>query len=217
MERDVKRISVFVAISLAVLLSGCTEKGKDAVQTSQQPADPHAGLDVAGGAPTGSVAPVIVGGNRGTIKQILQAGSYTYVEVDMAGRSVWLASNHAEVKVGQAIAWKEGAVMRNFNSKILNRQFEAVMFVSAFLPADAQLQPAGKTGVVRSTLISAGYSYLEVDSEEGPQWLALPTKSFKVGDRIRWVGGSLMQNFHSSSLNRDFDRIWFITSAEVIG
>lgn len=175
--------------------------------------DPHAGLNMRlTQAPTGAGSPRLRGGGTGRVKQVLQAGNYTYVEVDTGKASLWMASNPSKVKTGDKIAWRDGAIMHNFHSKALKRDFKQIMFVSEFVSPN--LLPKPKGGVVLSRQDAAGYTYLEIDTGNGREWVALPTTNVNVGEKVHWLGGSRMHDFHSSSLNRDFDSIWFINRLE---
>lgn len=180
-------------------------------QAAAPAADPHAGIP--GYKPAGNSAPPqILAGNQGQIKFVQQAGGYTYAEVATDQGPVWIAANRSAVEVGQQVSWRDGAIMRNFHSKALDRSFPEIIFISSFITQGGA--GGGAQGRVISSSQSAGYSYLEVATETGTVWLALPAMRIENGDRIRWIGGSEMQNFHSKSLGKTFDSIWFISSAE---
>lgn len=67
----------------------------------------------------------------------------------------------------------------------------------------------GNSGVVKTTANAGGYSYVEVQQGSGTIWVAAPETQVKVGDKVSWDGGSVMQNFTARSLNRTFDQIVF--------
>lgn len=82
----------------------------------------------------------------GKIVQILQAGGYTYAEVDAGGQKIWIAGGPLQVKEGDSVQWGQFALMRNFASKSLNRTFEQILFVDSWGPvggAAAQVAPHG--------------------------------------------------------------------------
>lgn len=70
-------------------------------------------------------------GNRGQVLSSIQVTGYTYIEVRTDGRTLWLAGDQVEVVEGEVITWDQSTVMRNFQSKTLNRTFDEVIFVSA--------------------------------------------------------------------------------------
>ncbi|WP_275097253.1 hypothetical protein [Sedimenticola hydrogenitrophicus] len=178
-------------------------------QAASPTANPHAGIP--GYKATGdSAQPQILVGNQGQVKFVQQAGGYTYAEVTTDLGPVWVAANRSAVEVGQQVSWRDGAVMRNFHSKALDRSFPEIIFISSFITESGD----GVQGKVISSSQSAGYSYLEVETDSGTVWLALPAMRIENGDRIRWIGGAEMQNFHSKTLDKTFDAIWFISSAE---
>lgn len=70
------------------------------------------------------------------------------------------------------------------------------------------------SGTVAETIPAAGYVYIHVNGSEGDQWLAAPSTELKNGANIKWADGMLMQNFHSKTLNRTFDKIFFVQAVE---
>lgn len=158
-------------------------------------------------------------GNKGQVLSVIQVPGYTYVEVRNNGRSLWLAGNPVEIEEGEVISWSDAAMMRNFQSKTLDRTFEELMFVSAiYKGADGAPQPVANqhSGIVKSTENAAGYTYIQCETDAGQVvWLATPETSMEVGKRISWQRGSTMTNFTSSSLNRTFDEILFVQGISV--
>lgn len=192
-----------------------------------------------------SVATVAVVPNTGKVLQTLQAGGYTYAEVDTGGgQKVWIAGGLIQVQAGDSVQWGDYAVMQNFTSKSLGRTFEQILFVNSWAPvggAAAQVAPhgsmpanqaapasaapsgqladAGSTanqGEVKSVTAAGGYTYLEVNQGGTVVWLAAPETPVKAGDKVRWDGGSVMQNFTAKSLGRTFDSIIFASKVVLV-
>lgn len=214
---------LYPAIILGVVLasSGCNDPGQTEAsapaavpQAAASQEDPHANM-TSRDAPTGQDGTMMAGSNQGAVVQVIDAGSYTYVEVNTGAGNVWVAGNKTDVKVGDKVAWKDGAVMRNFTSKVLNRQFESVMFVSALISPDAL--PKASHGVIVSVESAGGYSYIEVDTESGRHWLAVTERPLKQGSRIEWADGMVMRDFPSKALKRTFDAIMFVGDIKVVG
>jgi hypothetical protein len=65
------------------------------------------------------------------------------------------------------------------------------------------------TGEVVETLAGGGYSYLRLSHDGTHTWVAAPQAAVSVGDRMTVTGGSYMDDFHSPTLKRSFDRILF--------
>jgi hypothetical protein len=75
----------------------------------------------------------------------------------------------------------------------------------------APSQPATVSGKVSETIQVPNYTYLRLDTADGRStWAAVNSApNVKRGDTVRVGQAQLMQNFHSSSLNRDFESIYF--------
>ncbi|HZW11956.1 MAG TPA: hypothetical protein VFF81_02030 [Noviherbaspirillum sp.] len=67
---------------------------------------------------------------KGKVLSAIDANEYTYIEVEQGKEKLWIAAPLVSVKKGAIVRFEDGAVMTNFRSKLLNRTFPAVMFVS---------------------------------------------------------------------------------------
>jgi len=91
------------------------------------------------------------------------------------------------------------------------------------MPAVAQpAQPgqpaaAGKSGKVIETMNSGGYTYVQVDTGSEKIWAAAPEFQVKVGDPVAIPEGMPMTNYHSKTLNRDFELVYFVDGIMVGG
>lgn len=68
--------------------------------------------------------------------------SYTFIEINRDGKSLWLAADVTQLKPGDLIRFDEGYVMMNFFSNDLQRTFANLTFVEKVsvlpvLPASA--------------------------------------------------------------------------------
>lgn len=61
----------------------------------------------------------------------IDANEYTYIEVDEAGKSYWIATARMKIMRGDMVQFDEGVTMEQFYSKLLKRTFQSVMFVDA--------------------------------------------------------------------------------------
>jgi len=68
---------------------------------------------------------------------------------------------------------------------------------------------AGFSGKVLETTNTAGYTYVLVDTGSKKLWAATVQFAVKVGDTVTVAAGVPMTNYHSQSLNRDFDVVYF--------
>lgn len=81
----------------------------------------------------------------------------------------------------------------------------------------APAQAAIVGGVVVETFDVEGYTYLNLeDPERGRFWAAVPPMKAAVGDWVEVAGASLMSNFHSKTLNKTFEYIFFGTSSQIV-
>ena len=145
--------------------------------------------------------------NQGVVKEVKMGGGYTYARVNISGDDFWLATAMTSLKPGQKIAWKDYAMMSNFKSKVLNQQFDQILFIDRLIDSATMLR---HRGTVAESINAAGYSFIRVDENGDGIWLAAPETSIEIGQSIQWQGGAQMRNFTSRSLNRVFDVIIFV-------
>ncbi len=88
----------------------------------------------------------------------------------------------------------------------------AFLIYAPLLPA-AETGPG--TGTVAETMSSGGYVYIKL--EEQGFWIAANTFAVSTGDKVQYSGGMEMNNFHSKSLDRTFESIFFVQSASLVG
>lgn len=77
--------------------------------------------------------------------------------------------------------------------------------------------PVGNTGVVKESIAAGGYSYLRIVSAQGEEWLATSQGEFPVGGHITFSEGVMMAHFRSKALDREFDKIRFVSQVRVMG
>ena len=65
-------------------------------------------------------------------------------------------------------------------------------------------------GAVKETMVSGGYTYVLVEADGNSIWLAAADGDFEVGQTVAWNGGIAMPNFHSNTLDRTFEMIYFV-------
>ncbi len=79
--------------------------------------------------------------------------------------------------------------------------------------------PAGAShkGKVISTMDAAGYTYIEVEEKGQKLWVAAMQTKLKAGDEVEFADSQPMVNFTSKTLNRTFERIYFVSALRVNG
>ncbi len=83
------------------------------------------------------------------------------------------------------------------------------MASNAMASNTANIVAAGK---VVETMDVDKYTYVLVDTGSEKVWAAAPKCEVKVGDELAIPSGVPMQNYHSKTLDRDFDLIYFVGS-----
>lgn len=73
------------------------------------------------------------------------------------------------------------------------------------------------TGNVVETMDAGGYTYVQVDTGVELVWAAGPPIAVSPGDTVSFDGSMQMTDYHSSTLNRTFDRIYFTGAIKVVG
>ncbi len=64
-----------------------------------------------------------------TVKEVIQASSYTYLNVEENNENFWIAVNKGDYEVDAILYYDEGLQMNDFESKDLQRTFETIYFV----------------------------------------------------------------------------------------
>ena len=66
---------------------------------------------------------------QGEVKETMNSGGYTYVQVTAGDQTLWLAAPETEVAVGATVAWNGGMRMVDFASRTLNKTFDEIFFI----------------------------------------------------------------------------------------
>lgn len=64
---------------------------------------------------------------------------------------------------------------------------------------------------VMETMDSGGYTYAKVSEGQQQYWIAGPRTTIQAGDTISFTEQMSMPGFHSSTLNRSFDKLLFVS------
>ena len=70
-------------------------------------------------------------------------------------------------------------------------------------------------GTVAESIQAGGYVYIKL--EEQGIWIAANNFPVSVGDSIQYSGGAEMRDFHSKTLERTFESVFFVQNAFVVG
>jgi hypothetical protein len=89
----------------------------------------------------------------------------------------------------------------------------AAIVALSFLPSAFAAANAGLSGKVIEAINSGGYAYVLVDLGNEKRWFAGPSAQINEGDVVSFKEeGIAMSQFHSKSLDRDFDVIYFVNT-----
>lgn len=77
--------------------------------------------------------------------------------------------------------------------------------------------PGAITGVVSETMSTAGYTYVQIEANGEKVWAAAPRFEVSVGDTVTIPPGSPMPGYHSKTLDRSFDMVYFVGQVKVAG
>ena len=73
------------------------------------------------------------------------------------------------------------------------------------------------TGNTIETFDSGGFTYVQITMPEASIWAAGPLTPIKKDDKVSFSRNMLMKNFHSKTLNRTFEAIYFVNTFTVNG
>ncbi len=142
-----KKIIVTVIVIATFIFVGC--KDKPNAQPTSASQDSAAGRELQPSSTHGPAAnphagmkpqEMAMGGDhKGKVVSAVNAGGYTYIEVEEKGKRLWVAVMEVEVKPGDEVAFPDSPPLENFQSKTLNRTFDKVILSPA-------IQVNGKPG-----------------------------------------------------------------------
>jgi hypothetical protein len=127
----VKKLSVFIVSITLAFLFGCSEQGKDTAESQQSGQQQAAPATLPPGhPPMGNAAAPAANGPQfqGKVDKVTHVQGYTYLQLNVDGKEVWIAAAPVNAKTGDTVSWSGGSTMRNFTSKTLRRSFEEIIF-----------------------------------------------------------------------------------------
>lgn len=143
-----------------------------------------------------------IAGHDGIAVEVIAVEGYTYVELDSAGKNVWIAAPTFKVEKGDRVLSSKGLEMRDFTSKILGRTFPEIWFVGTVEVVSkdevssqsdkAQVEAVSVKTPVIGTIkkVKDGYSLEEIFNRKKE----LAGKELKFRAKIVKVSGTIMGN-----------------------
>ncbi len=97
--------------------------------------------------------------------------------------------------------------------------FVMIFSVSPVLPEDKsppeKMETMAHTGTVKEIHGTDIYIYIRIEEEGKEVWLAVMSDlikdNFIVGDKVEYLGGDLIKEFNSRTLDKTFDSLFFVT------
>ena len=117
---------IVVIVVVAVVIAGALYFYS---RSADRPAVATQSTQIAPATGGGAVAPAAFAGE---VLETMNAGGYTYVRIKGAGagEDIWAAGPETPVKVGETVSVPAGMKMEKFRSDTLDRDFDAVYFVT---------------------------------------------------------------------------------------
>jgi len=146
--------------------------------------------------------PDAAGNISGKVIETMNAGSYTYVQVDTGTQKIWAATTKFAVTKGDNVTVFGGMPMENYHSKSLNRDFDLVYFTGKI-----SINNADTNGVPAAPALPSGHPSLTGEAAAPtlpPNHPALPehaTMAAKINlaDIKKATGGKTVQEIISGS------------------
>jgi hypothetical protein len=153
----------------------------------------------------------------GVVKETMDGGGYTFALLDLGDREIWVAGPETKLELGAALALPDTMNMGQFTAGSLDRTFEVLYFTSDFgTGVPAEVAAMEFQGTVKETMNAAGYTYALVEANGTSIWLAGPETVLTVGQSVVWNGGMAMKGFHSNTLDRTFETIYFVEDIKFV-
>lgn len=78
------------------------------------------------------------------VKEAVDGGTYVYLNVDENGKNYWMAISNIPVTVGNTYYYDDGMVMKDFESKQLNKTFDEIIFTNTIRTTELSEEPTVK-------------------------------------------------------------------------
>lgn len=79
------------------------------------------------------------------VKEAVDGGNYAYLNVEENGENYWMAISNMPVIVGDTYYYDGGMVMKDFESKQLNKTFDEIVFANTIRTTEVSAEPAADT------------------------------------------------------------------------
>ena len=114
----------------------------------------------------------------GKVVEMMDAATYTYVEIDSGAATVWAAAPQFSVKLGDQVVVTDAMPMKNYTSKTLNRTFDVVYF-------SGNVKVNGKPAAAAATPAMGAGATTGAGGELPKGHSAIPTTAAPVGPDLK--------------------------------
>ncbi len=125
----------------------------------------------------------------------MNAGGYTYAQVDDGSKKVWAAGPKTALKTGDKVSITTSMQMDNFHSDALNRTFPVIYFVNHFKMGEKRGSPHAGLHQKKNTMpvngvnkIKGGYSIADILASKN----SLKGKTLQVRGKVTKVSNKVM-------------------------
>ena len=118
------KLGVGFALLTTLMAISCTED-KTAVTSTETTTTKNTMPQQNAAAPHASII-------TGNTIETFDAGGFTYVQISTPNESIWAAGPLTPIKKDDKVSFSRNMLIKNFHSKSLNRDFEAIYFVDRF-------------------------------------------------------------------------------------
>ncbi len=165
------------------------------------------------------------------VREVVQAGSYTYLKVKEDQDLYWIAIIKDRLEVGDKFSFAGAAKMENFRSRELQKTFDVVYFLGGISKKDTPATEGHLTVAPKETIISAidpipntsvhevkvlevehanSYTYLKVKEDQAVYWIAIIKREIEIGEEFSFGHTLRMEAFKSKNLKKTFADIYFV-------
>ena len=143
--------------------------------------------------PSQPAAPVV----KGEVLEVREVESYTYLRLKTGNGETWAAVSKAPVKKGAKVTIENAMVMNNFESKVLKRKFDSIVFGTLAGTTTGAAAAGGAMGAGHALAPKADYAGdVKVAKAAGPEGRTVAeviTKSAGLKDKAVQIRGRVVK------------------------
>lgn len=113
----------------------------------------------------------------GKVVETMNAGSYTYVNLEKDGQQFWAAVPTVKVSVGQDIAVRPGIIMGKFTSNSLKRTFDDIVFSPGLVTGANESLPSSPQAAESTIALPTGHPPMNAKQQIDPGQTAPDAKA----------------------------------------